>query len=210
MLENAATSGITAVNLTVSSSDFRHTVENIAGWMRSLERYPEVLAQLRTVHDLLQAKRDHRLGLIFGFQDTTPFEGELDPMEAFRDLGVRIVQLTYNTRNLVGDLFDHLEHAIQVCGEDHVGIGSDLSITPIDGSEEYWSKHREFVARRIEAGIAAPNEDSDILFTVQDLNSSRRMERIADGLSSRGHGDQRIEKILGGNWLRLFREVWEA
>jgi membrane dipeptidase len=106
------------------------------------------------------------------------------------------------------DVLDHLEHAIQVCGEDHVGIGSDLSIAPIDGSEEYWSKHREFVRRRIENDIAAPNEDPDILFTVQDLNSPRRMDLLADGLSARGHSHGRIEKVLGANWLRLFREVW--
>ena len=91
-----------------------------------------------------------------------------------------------------------------------MGIGSDLSITPIDGSDEYWSKHREFVARRIEAGIAAPAEDPDVLFTVPDLNSHRRMELIADALASRGHDDRVIEKVIGGNWLRLCGEVWKA
>ncbi len=307
MLANAVSSGITAVNLTVGTSTFEGSVQSIARWMREVERYPGVLTQVRTFQGLSEAKKTRRLGLIFGFQDSTPFEGQLEPVETFRDLGVRIVQLTYNNRNLVGDgclepangglsrfghsvverlnelgivvdlshcsqkttsegirssnqplavthsgcnavaphprgkddaelrelaerggvmgiylmpfltpgraataadVLDHLEHAIQVCGEDHVGIGSDLSITPIDGSEEYWSKHREFVSRRIENGIAAPNEDPDILFTVQDLNSPRRMELIADGLSARGHSDGRIEKVLGANWLRLFREVW--
>ncbi len=106
------------------------------------------------------------------------------------------------------DVIAHIEHAISVCGEDHVGIGSDLSTTPIDGSDEYWSRHREFVASRIERGVAAPNEDPDILFTVDDLNVDRRMELIADRLSARDHSDDRIEKVLGGNWLRLMREVW--
>jgi membrane dipeptidase len=309
MLDNAVESGITAVNLTVSGADFQTTVENIARWMRRVEDHSEALGQVRTLQDLLDSKTRKRLGLIFGFQDTTPFEGSLEPIQTFRDLGVRIVQLTYNNRNLVGDgclesangglsryglevveklneagilvdlshcsqhttaegirssahpvavthsgcnavahhprgkddtelraladrggvmgiylmpfltpgrpataedVMAHLDHAIQVCGEDHVGIGSDLSVTPIDGSENYWSKHREFVRRRIEAGVAAPNEDPDILFTVQDLNSHRRMAMIADGLSARGHGDDRIEKILGANWVRLFREVWPA
>jgi len=57
------------------------------------------------------------------------------------------------------DVIAHLEHALQVCGEDHVGIGGDLSVTPIDMSDAYWSAHREFVRRRIEGGIAAPEED---------------------------------------------------
>jgi membrane dipeptidase len=106
------------------------------------------------------------------------------------------------------DLMAHIEHALKVCGEDHVGIGSDLSITPIDGSEKYWSNHRKFVAQRIAAGIAAPAEDPEILFNVPELNTERRMERIADGLASRRHSDRVIEKVIGGNWLRLCRDVW--
>ncbi|MEZ4425264.1 MAG: hypothetical protein R3E98_17835, partial [Gemmatimonadota bacterium] len=75
---------------------------------------------------------------------------------------------------------------------------------------EYWSKHREFVAGRIARGIAAPAEDPDVLFTVPDLNSNRRMERIADRMSSRGHPDRVIEKVIGANWLRLCGEVWKG
>jgi membrane dipeptidase len=307
MIANAVNSGITGVNLTVGGGDFRGAVSSISQWMERIQRFPHALMQARTVDQLMEAKATGRLGLIFGFQDTVSFEGELEVIQVYRDLGVRIAQLTYNVRNLVGDgcleaanaglsryghsvveemnelgmvvdlshcsqrttaeaieastapvavthsgcnavdrhprskddaelramaekggvvgiylmpfltpgrvpttedVLDHLEHAVQVCGEDHVGIGSDLSTTPIDGSEEYWSKHREFVARRIERGIAAPNEDPDILFTVEGLNSHRRMELIAAGLAARGHGRERIVKLLGGNWVRLFREVW--
>ena len=106
------------------------------------------------------------------------------------------------------DVVAHIEHALETCGEDHVGIGSDLSITPIDGSDEYWSKHREFVAGRIARGVAAPAEDPDVLFTVPELNSHRRMDLIADALSARGHSDGVIEKVIGANWVRLLREVW--
>ncbi|MDH3270603.1 MAG: dipeptidase [Gemmatimonadota bacterium] len=309
MVRNGVDSGITAVNLTVSRGTFAETVDGIAGWLGRIERVPDAFVQVRTVPQLLEAKERSQLGIVFGFQDTTPFEGRLDPIETFHNLGVRVTQLTYNVRNLVGDgcleaanggltryghqvvermnelgmivdlshcgqrttaegiaasssppaithsgcnavarhprskddtelralaekggvigiylmpfltpgrvplrsdVLDHIEHAIDVCGEDHVGIGSDLSTTPIDGSDEYWSRHREFVARRIERGVAAPNEDPDILFTVQDLNSHRRMELIADGLANRGHPDRIIEKVIGANWLRLFREVWPS
>ena len=97
---------------------------------------------------------------------------------------------------------------LDVCGEDHVGIGSDLSITPIDGSDEYWSKHREFVAARIARGIAAQAEDPDVLFMVPELNSHRRLDLIADALSTRNHPDRVIEKVIGANWVRLAGEVW--
>lgn len=309
MVRNAVESGITAVNLTCSGGTFAGTVENIARWLGRIERFPEAFMQVRTVADLMVAKETRRLGIVLGFQDTTPFEGGLDPIETFMDLGVKVTQLTYNVRNLVGDgclepanggltryghsvvermnevgmivdvshcgqrttaegiaassepvaithsgcngvaphprskndaelramadgggvigiylmpfltpgrvatledLLDHIDHAIDVCGVDHVGIGSDLSTTPIDGSEDYWAAHRDFVAGRIARGVAAPNEDPEILFTVEGANSHRRMEIIADGMAARGHGDAAIEKVIGLNWLRLFREVWRA
>ena len=309
MIRNAVESGITAVNLTVSQSGFADTVERIAVWMDRIERHPDAFVQVRTVEQLLEAKSSERLGIVLGFQDTTPFEGRLEPIETFLNLGVKVTQLTYNVRNLVGDgclepangglsryghsvvermndlgmlvdlshcgqrttaegiaasrgpvaithsgcnavarhprskddvelraladkggvvgiylmpfltpgrvsmrsdVLDHIEHAIDVCGEDHVGIGSDLSTTPIDGSDEYWMRHREFVSNRIARGVAAPAEDPDILFTVEDLNTHRRMDLIADGLAERGHSDARIEKVIGGNWVRLFGEVWRA
>lgn len=106
------------------------------------------------------------------------------------------------------DFMRHLEHALKVCGEDHVGIGSDLSITPLPQTAEYRAMHRQAVETRRARGISAPGEDPEVLAYVEDLNTPRRLERIADLLSSRGHPDARIEKIIGGNWLRLFGEVW--
>lgn len=307
MVRNARTSGITAMNVTVSGGDTGSTLRRMSPWFANVERWPGVFRMVRSVKQLEDAKETGRVGIVLGFQDTTPYEGDLSRIGVFHDLGVRVVQLTYNVRNLVGDgclepgnaglsayghqvverlnelgcivdlshcgqrttaegiqastspvgithtgcaavaphprskddaelraaanrggvigiylmpfltpgrvptaddVVAHIEHALNVCGEDHVGIGSDLSITPIDGSDEYWSKHREFVARRIAAGVAAPAEDPDVLFTVPDLNSHRRMELIADALSSRGHADRVIEKVIGGNWLRLCGEIW--
>jgi microsomal dipeptidase-like Zn-dependent dipeptidase len=42
-----------------------------------------------------------------------------------------------------------------------------------------------------------------------DLNTPRRLETLADLLLARGHSEARVEKILGGNFARLFREVWK-
>ena len=117
--------------------------------------------------------------------------------------------LTPGREATTADVLAHIEHAIDVCGEDHVGIGSDLSVTPIDGSDDYWAKHRDFVSQRVARGIAAPAEDPDVLFTVPELNSHRRMEMIADALAARGHPDRVVEKVIGANWLRLCSEVWK-
>jgi membrane dipeptidase len=107
---------------------------------------------------------------------------------------------------MAADLVKQIEYAVKVCGEDHVGIGSDLSITPHVVNAEYEAKHRRFVEGRKARGIAAPREE-DYMF-VKDLNVPRRLEIIADQLQARGHSAARIEKIIGANWLRLFGEVW--
>jgi membrane dipeptidase len=59
--------------------------------------------RLRTARDLAEAKRSGRLGLIYGFQDAAMLEGDPERLELFHRFGVRIVQLTYNLRNLLGD-----------------------------------------------------------------------------------------------------------
>ncbi|HEX7115717.1 MAG TPA: hypothetical protein VF193_11355 [Steroidobacter sp.] len=61
---------------------------------------------------------------------------------------------------------------------------------------------------RIRRGIAAPGEAVDVYNFVPEYNTPRRFATIADDLARRGHKASRIEKILGGNFARLFKEVW--
>lgn len=103
----------------------------------------------------------------------------------------------------------HLRHAIDVCGEDHVGIGSDQSITPVDVSPAYMDIVRKTAEARQKAGIGAPGE-ADGPVAVPDLNSARRMEIIAAELDRAKYPPRLIEKVIGGNFDRLFREVWPA
>ena len=101
----------------------------------------------------------------------------------------------------------HLTHAIRLCGEDHVGIGSDQSITPVDISPAYMEIVRKTAEARQKAGIGAPGE-ADGPVAVPDLNSARRMEIIAAEMDRAKYPARVIEKVIGGNFDRLFREVW--
>lgn len=313
MVENARKSGITAVNATCSGGGvgapaFIQTVQNIAYYERELVAHPDALMKIRTVADLKEAKRSGRVGIILGFQDAVMLDADVSRVDLFHSLGVRIIQLTYNVRNLLGDgclepansglstfgrrviermndvgmlvdlghvgrqtsadavkaskkpvaathtgcaalndvprnkpdallksiadtggvvgiylmpflrtgsapnaddVVKHISHAVDVCGEDHVGIGSDLSITPLDITPEFRAKHVQFVQGRRKAGIMAPGEDESVFNYVADFNQPRRMELIADALAKAGHGSARIAKIIGGNWERVFGEVWK-
>ena len=63
----------------------------------------EAVRLVLTADDLEQVYKDRVRGIIFDFQDTTAIGGDLDRLDLFHDMGLRIVQLTYNLRNLVGD-----------------------------------------------------------------------------------------------------------
>ncbi|MDX1494993.1 MAG: membrane dipeptidase [Longimicrobiales bacterium] len=104
------------------------------------------------------------------------------------------------------DVVVHVEHALDVCGEDHVGIGSDQGIVPLDVGGDFRARFDEVSAQRAAAGIAAPREDT--VPYVPQLNHPRRMETIAGMLADRGHPRRVVEKVMGANFVRLFREVW--
>ena len=117
-----------------------------------------------------------------------PFLGQ-DPKSASRALFLR-----------------HLQHALKLCGEDHVGIGSDQSTTPVDISPEYMKFVATINAQRTAAGIATPLEAEGPV-TVPELNASRRIELIASDLASAGYPARVVEKVIGGNFHRLYGDI---
>ncbi|WP_229256756.1 dipeptidase [Duganella lactea] len=106
------------------------------------------------------------------------------------------------------DLIRHIEHAIDICGEDHVGIGTDGSVTQIDHMADYLKELEDEVRQRRAAGISAPGERPDIVPFLPDLMGVDKFRRLADLLARRGHNSGRIEKILGTNFLRVADSVW--
>jgi membrane dipeptidase len=108
------------------------------------------------------------------------------------------------------DVIRHLEHAIDVAGEDHVSIGTDGTLSTIALTPEFIANFAANVAKRKATGIAAPQEYEDGYLFAADLNTPRRFEQIADRLSLRGHSDARIEKVLGANLLRVFDAAWSG
>jgi membrane dipeptidase len=108
------------------------------------------------------------------------------------------------------DVVAHLEHAIKVCGEDHVGIGTDGSVTPYQDLAALRKQQEAYVALRKAQGIAAPGESADDFFFVEELSGSDQFKKLAGLLEQRGHPASRVEKILGANFVRVAREVWGA
>ena len=69
----------------------------------TIDALGEDLRLVLNADDLERVYKDNVKGVIFDFQDTTSIGGDLDRLDMFHNMGLRIVQLTYNLRNLVGD-----------------------------------------------------------------------------------------------------------
>lgn len=103
---------------------------------------------------------------------------------------------------------NHIDYAINLCGEDHVSIGSDQGVLPVNDGPEYREMIRKDVEQRIAAGISAPGETPNRPPFIPELNTERRMELIAWHMQKNGHNDRVIKKVLGENLLNLYRTVW--
>jgi membrane dipeptidase len=288
---------------------YRDAVEGVASWDRLIAEHSGLLAKIETSAAIRAARDAGKVGLVYNFQDTTPLEADAAKVDTFATLGVKVIQVTYNKRNLAGDgcleranaglsdfgreviarinrarllldlshagqrtqaeaiaassapptithsgcralvdlprntfdaemraladkggvfglylmpflrsrgqpgredLLRHLDHAVNVCGEDHVGIGTDNPFLGYRVNDEMRAEHRRFFEDRQRRGIAAPGEAADVYNFVEGYNAGDRYDRIGADLRRRGWSTARVEKVLGNNFVRLFGEVWGA
>jgi len=314
VLAEARASGLTAVNVTlgyVSGPDdpFEASVRDIAATDALVRAHAGDVLKVLTAADIRRAHGDGRVGLIYGFQNGAMLGEDVDRIDIFGNLGVRVFQLTYNPANQLGDgsmapgnrgltpfgrqvvarlnqrklmvdlshsgeqtcleatrlstapvsinhtgcravtdlprnktdaelravaerggfigiyfmpfldasghasaddVVAHLDHAVRICGEDHVGIGTDGTVTQIDDMDAYRETLAREVAARQAAGISAAGERADTYPFVLDLRGPDQFHKLARLLQAKGWSEARIDKILGLNFLRHAETVWGA
>ena len=307
--QSLADGGVTAMNATIATwENYRETLDHVQAWLQRFATCGETLTQIKTTEDILEAQKTGKVGVILGFQNATPIENDLGHLEIFYALGVRIIQLTFHERNLLGDgCWESANAGLSNFGRDAVremnrlGILIDLShvgerstLETIDYSEKpvavthancraYYDNPRNktdeavkllaarggvvgttaiasFLRTQFEStledfvdaiddmveriGIDHVAFGSDFtqdqptsfwryigsqqgtkypsIFTRQgirydlmdlyptDLETPDKLPNLAEALDKRGYSSEDIGKILGLNWLRLFREVWTA
>jgi membrane dipeptidase len=296
----AITVGNPALHGATAFDDMKNEIE---AYDRHLAANSTRLTRATTAADLDRAAETGKIGLIYYIQNATPIQDEIEKLNALYGLGVRIVQLTYNTRNLLGDgclertnaglskfglevvarmnkmkmlvdvshcgeataldaithsaapvaithagcslvyqhprnksdavlralaekggvigiyqinpylgpkerntlddYLQHVDHAVKVAGIEHVGIGSDREHRRIPDTPEEKQKLIDELSRLRPVTAATFRWP----FFIAELNHPRRMETIAAGLARRGRTSAEIDKLLGGNWHRLFRET---
>ncbi len=292
------------VSITPNGRNFDDCTRSVALWNQTVARNGDVVVRALSAADILRAKAEGKHAMVYLFQDSYPLERDLSRIRLFYDLGVRIIQLTHNTRNLVGDgyidrvngglsdfgiqvveamndlrmlidlshcgeqttldairysklpcafthagcrtllpternktdiqiralaekggvmgifnmscwltdkdrasvevLVDHVDHAVRVAGIDHVGFGSDGPMGGIQHLTEELNGHIQFSQTNT---VRTVYTRKPVHVRVRELNQPRRLLILADALARKGYKEAEIEKIVGGNFFRLFKEV---
>ena len=105
LLPRYKAAGVDFVSLTVNqfSHPLADTLLHMAELRTEIRSRADQYVFVKSVDEILEAKKDGRLALGFHFQETNPLEGSLHMVETFYDLGVRHMLLAYNQKNRVGD-----------------------------------------------------------------------------------------------------------
>lgn len=300
-IERLLTGGLTAVHLTVAAW---HTPEEalhqIANVLALVDQYSRWLLPVYSAYDIQVAKELGRVGLIMGFQGTEPISDDVGWLRRYHQFGVRIVQLTYNFHNRVGDgcyepadlglsafgrqvvaemnelgllidlshcgpqtaldaidlsqqpvalthanaraLCDHMrnksdevlkavaakggvigavafapmladaafttlddyvrmiDYLVNLVGIDHVGLGPD-----------FMEDMAPDVVQHILNGLPAEaNQRFATIPPTECFETAAAFGNITAALLAHGYSAEAVKKIIGGNWLRLYRQVWRG
>ena len=145
------TGGITAVNATCAVwENCRQTLDNIAQWLQWFDRYSDLIMPVRRTSDIAAAKAAGKTGIVLGFQNGSPIEDRLDYLAVYKQLGVGIIQLTYNTQNLIGTgCYESRDTGLSDFGREVVaemnrlGLAVDLSHVGVKTSEDAIAASRD-------------------------------------------------------------------
>ncbi|HEX7039987.1 MAG TPA: membrane dipeptidase [Trueperaceae bacterium] len=111
----------------------------------------------------------------------------------------------------LSDFIDHVDYVVQLTGStDTVGIGTDMSLgtypyhtTDPWGEPDYVQVGKDY-ARHVCGDVRSP------MRALADFNTYSQVWNLIDALAARGYDDQQIGGFLGGNFLRVFGQVWPS
>jgi membrane dipeptidase len=127
--------GLTAANCTCSIwEEFPASMRAIAQWKQWFREQPDLILQVYGTADIRRAKKEKKTGIILGWQNAVGFDDHLPFIALYHELGLRIVQLTYNTATSIGSgCYERRDGGLTDFGRDVVdelnrlGILIDLS-----------------------------------------------------------------------------------
>ncbi|MGA2464898.1 MAG: dipeptidase [Thermodesulfobacteriota bacterium] len=102
-----------------------------------------------------------------------------------------------NDKPTIEDLMKHLDHIVELVGMDHVGLGPDLIEPHNMLTTQGWLEGLFYVVR----------ESHYIENMEGPAGMHQFMGLFTESMVKHGFKDEEIKKVLGGNWLRVYRQV---
>lgn len=103
----------------------------------------------------------------------------------------------------IEEYLDGLEQLVELAGIDHVGIATDLCEAQ---TWKFWNRLGKMHPTETHLEQLLPSPEP----AIRGLESNSEVSSIAQELANRGYTTQDIWKIMGGNWMSRFQEVWAA
>jgi microsomal dipeptidase-like Zn-dependent dipeptidase len=103
VLDALRRAGLGCVTVTLGFWETATEAMDAIVWWRDLAREnPEIFSIARTADEIEAIHASNRIAVLLGFQNATLYDGRIGFVELFADLGIRVVQLTYNNQNDYG------------------------------------------------------------------------------------------------------------
>ena len=102
LFEEAKAGGLNAIHVTIAYwENTREVIENFERWDLLFAEHGDLIAPVYQASDILTANEAGKIGIIFGFQNCSPIEDDLQKVEMMYERGARIMQLSYNNQSLL-------------------------------------------------------------------------------------------------------------
>lgn len=103
-------------------------------------------------------------------------------------------------RPTLDEYFRHIDHVAQLVGVDHVGIGTDIFADPTHGT--WWNSNTRMRYPEICGGMTYETHG------LAGFEHHTEFPAVVEAMERRGYSQGDIVKVVGGNWLRVFRAAW--
>ena len=135
ILEDLWQGGLTAVHVTIVYwENTEEAINKIKKWQIRIKKNKDIITHAKNTDDIIKAKKNNKVAIIFGFQNSAPIENNIFLLEKFYSLGLRFMQLTYNNQTAIGGgCFEAVDSGISRFGHqvieemNNLGIIVDLS-----------------------------------------------------------------------------------
>jgi membrane dipeptidase len=114
--------------------DAGETMDALGLWRDLARDNADLITIARTAEDIEAAEASGRTAILLGTQNSSPIEDRLRYVELFHDMGLRVMQLTYNNQNAIGgSCYDPVDSGLSRFGHEvvremnRVGMVVDLS-----------------------------------------------------------------------------------